>query len=281
MSDWERIEVLESSCIVCGKPDWCVRSATAVICARIPLCDLGNCVYCRAGRPKRAGDGGWLHVTSGAPRRRQVVKRHRVPDCDYLRQLNEAFRADIQPGQLEWWATKLGVSATCLERLQMGWSGAYPVGVTFPIQNPAGQICGISVRRISGDKTCVRGSAMAGGLFVPTELDNTRGLFLTEGASDAAALLSLGLQAAGRPSTSTRAETVRRFVHTYGFRRIVVVADNDRHGAGQAAATALAHYLAHFVAHVHLLVPPEKDVRLWVRHGADRNAVLKGLRRVN
>jgi hypothetical protein len=282
MSDWERVEVLRSTCVVCGKPDWCLRSATAAICARIPLCELRSCLHCRAGHPKRAGEGGWLHQTSArSGRRRQISKCHRIPDYIYLQQLHEAYRADVQPGQIEWWAKKLGVSAASLERLQMGWSGTCPVGATFPIQYPAGQICGISVRHFNGGKSCIRGSAMGSGLFVPTGLDNSRGLLLTEGVSDAAALLSLGLQAVGRPSISTRAEVVRRFLHANQFQRVVVVADNDGHGAGQVAAVALVRYLTHFVAHVDLLVPPQKDVRSWVNHGADRRAVLKGLRRVD
>jgi phage/plasmid primase-like uncharacterized protein len=163
----------------------------------------------------------------------------------------------------------------------MGWSSSVPIGVTFPLQDPSGSPCGIHVRTMDGTKTCIRGSALGSGLFVPLRLDPSRQLFLAEGCSDCAALLSIGLEAVGRPSTSTRPEVVRRFLQAQGFLEIVVVADNDRHGAGQAAATALAKYLRHFVDAVQLLIPPTKDVRQWVQQGADRATVLKGLTRVD
>jgi hypothetical protein len=196
-----------------------------------------------------------------------------------LQQQHNAFLADVHAAQFDWWARKLGVSVHSLRRLEMGWSNCSPTGITFPVRTPAGDICGISVRSIVGSKRCVSGSSL-NGLFVPNGLDKQRVLFLPEGASDTAALLSIGLQAAGRPSTATRPEVVRRFVMRHGFQRVVVVADRDAHGAGQAAAKALVQYLGHFVRCA-LLLPPVKDVRQWISQGAGRDEIVKGIQHVD
>jgi hypothetical protein len=277
MFDWQRIESLGTLCGLCHKPDWCLQSGGAIICARTQRCNLDTCRFCRSGRSRRAGEGGWLHLTARPSRQqRSRSKRHRVVDQNFFEQLHRIFLSDIQAGQYDWWAQQLGVTAYALRRLEMGWSNCPPVGVTFPLRSPTGNICGISVRSIDGSKRCIPGSALGSGLFVPEGLNAQRVLFLPEGASDTAALISVGLQAAGRPSTSTRPELVRRFVMRHGFRRVVVVADRDAHGAGQSAATTLAQYFKHFVR-CDLLLPPVKDVRQWIRQGADRNQVLKGI----
>ena len=162
----------------------------------------------------------------------------------------------------------------------MGWSGSYPIGATFPLRSPIGRICGISIRSIHGRKTCIRGSALGSGLFVPTGLTADNELFLAEGASDTAALLSLGLPAVGRPSTSTDPEVVRRYLRHQAFQRVVVVADNDPHGAGQSAAWSLANYLKHFIG-CRLLIPRAKDVRDWIGQGTDRNQIMEAVQDVN
>jgi hypothetical protein len=276
MVAWERIEYLGELCRLCNKDDWCLTSPTALICARVKQCELPTCTFCVDGNPKRVGEAGWLHLLKRTVAHRPRCFSFRVPDVEYFQSLHDTYRANLETGQLLWWAQHLGVSPIALDRLGMGWCDEAR-GITFPTTRLDGRITGLQIRRVDGRKHAVSGSATSQGLFVPSELDPQRGLFLSEGASDCASLLSLGLQAAGRPSVSTDYDLVRRFVVSRQFQHIAVVGDNDPHGRGQAAAAELANYLRHFCQRAYLLIPPVKDIRLWVAQGAARGDLLKGL----
>ena len=98
-------------------------------------------------------------------------------------------------------ALKLGVLPGDLDHLQVGWlerpgkTGIY----TFPEFNAAGEIIGISTRTIGGKKKMLAGSER--GLTIPEVCDLIRGpILIVEGATDTAALLSMGLAGIGRPS---------------------------------------------------------------------------------
>jgi len=110
------------------------------------------------------------------------------------------------------------------------------------------------------------------GLFLP-EGEPAECLFLPEGPTDTAALLSLGFFAVGRPSCQGGVSHAVGYVRRHRPRQVVVVADADT--PGQDGARRLAAVLRALARDVRLLMPPppHKDVRDWVRDGATKQDI--------
>lgn len=170
-------------------------------------------------------------------------------------------------------ADSLGVSVGVLRRLGTFWSdlqGAYG----FPMSTtPGGPVVGIRFRSSFGKNK--KWSAKGGreGLFIPCDLDlsKTKRLFLTEGPTDTAAILALGLEAVGRPSCRGGGDACAVIARG---RDVVVVSDRDE--VGKQGAEHLASSLLLFASSVKIIKPPAtfKDVRAWVRAGATRADIL-------
>lgn len=152
------------------------------------------------------------------------------------------------------------------------------MGFTFPLIDPTGQVVGVQIRTLDGFKCMIAGSSVAG-MFLPTRLDEQRTVFSPEGASDCAALNTLGLQAIGRFSKNTSPRLVARFVRSLRIRRLIAVADLDPDDGGIHSARRLATYCGHF-CQTSLLIPKEKDCRSWVRAGASRADIIKEIKDV-
>jgi hypothetical protein len=107
------------------------------------------------------------------------------------------------------------------------------------------------------------------GLFVPDGLPDVapERLFIAEGPTDTAAVLSVGLPAIGRASctgsVAMECETVRRIKPT----ECVLIADGD--DAGRRGAESLAVGLLTCCRSVRVIVPPEPfgDAREWIAQG--------------
>jgi hypothetical protein len=186
----------------------------------------------------------------------------------------------IQPDRLQALADDLGLSVVSLQRLGIGWSGAYRAW-TFPMFAAACgvlRVDGIRVRRPSGDKLAMTGSR--NGLFVPGGLDRhddaqpigaiiarDNPLFICEGPTDTAAMLDLGFHAIGRPSCSGGTAHVVALVASMRSPDVVLMADAD--APGQRGAAALAKTLSASGVAVRVLTPPSeyKDVRAWKQSG--------------
>lgn len=143
-------------------------------------------------------------------------------------------------------------------------------------RNAAGEVIGTAYRNADGSKTMRRGSKR--GLILVWPLPTYAGtsaddpVFICEGASDTAAMLSMGLHAVGIPSAGT---VDPRLCELVADRHVVVAADTDR--AGQASASKLMAALHVTVASVRMIRPPgvAKDVRAAVIAGADRDEFLR------
>jgi hypothetical protein len=143
--------------------------------------------------------------------------------------------------------------------------------------NGSGDPVGIHLRRWSGYKFAVPGSR--NGIFVPRALGTpVSRLFVTEGVSDTAALLSMGFaEAVGRPSCAGGRALLTQFVCRHQVREVVIVADSDE--AGIRGAGDLAPTLAVYVPTIRVIKPPAgiKDVRLWLREGATADDVVQAI----
>jgi hypothetical protein len=234
-------------------------------------------------------------ATTISSRTRSVTSRDFSADLWRLRsQLASASRDEL--------AVALGVAGASLGALQLGWAtaldlkqlGAGPrdkFGRTdgaFAIPEFDGQraLVGFAFRTIDGAKGAAAGSiGSRRGLVIPSDFDESKGCILVvEGASDVAALHSLGLRAVGRPSNTGGADFLARLLKDYPD--FIVLGENDKKPDGRfpghEGMTSVSRALANALGRpVRAALPPQasKDVRQWLqarrREGldlADRDA---------
>jgi hypothetical protein len=178
-------------------------------------------------------------------------------------------------------AQQLGLPEAVLDLL---WVGLLRPGVwSFPEYDGQGRAIGLTLRFPDGSKKAVAGSRR--GSTVPAPLLEGRWaplppgpLYIAEGATDTAALLAVGCLAVGRPAAIPSPavcaffkEFLAKYQATHTGREVVVVGDNDPHGAGIRGALALKGFLENVLGKpVHAARPQDgfKDVREQVTGGA-------------
>lgn len=272
-------------CPVCGKPDWYListddtASPSRVICARVES-------------PLRWGDAGWLHQLredggSGLRRFRRALKAS-SPGAGMVDVgiLADRFTRALSAPLLGSLCSRLGLNPEGLAQLGLGWASAIVLseagtrcqseGVrSFPMRNAAGRVVGIRLRTRVGFKYSITGSKQ--GLFIPNGLKCDRLLLVTEGPTDAAALLDMGFNAIGRPSCNVGRSLVRAVVQARQPSEVVVVADNDV--PGQRGADQLAKAVLPYCRTVRVITPPSglNDVREWKKAGATAKDVMAAI----
>ena len=172
---------------------------------------------------------------------------------------------DGHPDMQEGLAFGLGLDGASFAALDVRYDAAKEC-MSFPMRNPQGEITGLRYRHLAtGRKWSEKGSR--DGLFMPREPERTEHLVITEGPTDTAAALSLGLNAVGRSSCLSGVPLIRDLVHARQIRRVTIVADHDRPGMDGAHRLAAALPVLS-----RILVPPEgiKDMRDWYRQGLTR-----------
>ena len=244
-------------CPICGKPNWCLiaKDGSHAICPRV-----------ESGEP--FGDAGWKHPLEGAIANHVRTYASAEPkaaeptiDCDSL-QVELTANADD-----DWileTAGELGVSFSSLVRLGIGQT--MMSHATFPMYNGDCDIVGFRVRRPDGRKYAITGSRS--GVFVPRLDEHAEVVYITEGPTDTAAVLTLGLYAIGRPSCMGGAKYVSALIEKMNWDP-VIICDND--GPGIDGAQRLSRMLG--VARI--ISPPRgiKDVRAWVADGVTADVV--------
>jgi hypothetical protein len=268
-SQWTRVN-FNQRCPICDSATWCLVSpdGTAVICPRTP-----------EGAVKCLPDSGYLHFLKPRNGRLTTSLTVTIPatiDRADLAELAAVFRDAVRPDRLLQLAGRLGVSAESLRRLGIGWSeeeGAW----SFPMTDAQGRMRGIRLRSSSGQKFAVKGGHE--GLFIPENQKPSRQLLITEGPTDLAAILDLGFTAIGRPNCTGGKALILELIQAERPAEVAIMSDRDEHGRGLAGALDLAGCLALYVPRLRVLLPPEgiKDVRDWVRSGANRQTVLDAI----
>ena len=260
-SNWHNVSRREP-CPVCHKPDWCTISNDGAMCV---------CRRVESDRPARSGVG-WIHrlgngSTAGMGRVLNPSFHNSTippfPHSHNFTLLHAAF--DGHPDMQEGLAFGLGLDGASFAALDVRYDAAKEC-MSFPMRNPQGEITGLRYRHLAtGRKWSEKGSR--DGLFMPREPERTEHLVITEGPTDTAAALSLGLNAVGRSSCLSGVSLIRDLVHARQIRRVTIVADHDRPGMDGAHRLAAALPVLS-----RILVPPEgiKDMRDWYRQGLTR-----------
>lgn len=252
---WLRVSKNEP-CPVCHRPDWCGRSSdgATVVCMRVES-------------PTATKNNGWLHRIGDAPpaaTRCRVICAVVAPD---LSELARHYREQATPARLEGLAGILGIDPIGLVRVGAGW--AKPGVWAFPMQNDRGRVTGIRYRAATGSKWAEKGGV--DGVFRSANGDPQGVLVVPEGATDSAALASLGFDVAGRPCCTGGTAIVSRLARG---RDVAIVADSD--GPGRRGAGSLASAVLTYARSVRIVEPPapHKDSRAWIAAGATRDDVL-------
>ena len=224
---WKRVS-RESPCSICKKPDWCLlaEDGNAVICARV-----------QSDRPMRTGVG-WLHPVGNEPPSKWRTVQRSKPKRSSVELLAIAKQCcnDLSKDKLSWLAFQLGVSPESLQSLRVGWSvGKH--AYSFPMRDEAGRVCGIRYRcELNGSKFSEAGGR-EGMFFRPEMLADF--LVIAEGASDAAAVMTVGFQSViGRANNVGNVSQLLSILRGHRFNRVVVVPDSDEPGQRGAAALA-------------------------------------------
>jgi hypothetical protein len=226
--------------------------------------------------PKRCGEAGWLHRLRDdwRPAHRAVRSIALPPDRPRpdLVQLTEDYQSAVRPDRLDQLARSLGLSASGLQQLGIGWSAAYRAW-SFPMWDSAGRVVGIRLRREDGRKFSVRGGRE--GLFLHDTAPARRApLLICEGPTDTAALIDLDFaNVAGRPSCTGGIRLSVELVQRREPTAVIIVADNDE--PGRRGGDNLASVLAVYAPTVQVIAPPPgiKDARAWLQAGATRQDV--------
>ncbi|NQV24929.1 MAG: hypothetical protein HQ518_11230 [Rhodopirellula sp.] len=229
-NNWSRVS-RTNPCPICDGPDNCTVSTDgcAVWCGRVP-----------EGSLKQNGGGQWLHVRTDGYRThdyehpshqkrrkpaRQARKSAHKTDWQWLIEHGNSL-PEIRDRRSEL-AQQLGVSVKPLARLQVGWSPRKQCWL-FPERDGCGNIIGISKRFRNGRKRQVTGGNR-GLCYAPDWEADSGPVLLVEGATDTAALLSIGLCAIGRPSNSGGVALLCELLCRLPFdREVIVVGENDR-----------------------------------------------------
>ena len=189
--------------------------------------------------------------------------------CDLIARV---FTRNLTDAGRDHLALLLGVSPDALRRLQVGWNPAQQV-TSWPMRNDAGEIVGVRLRDPeTSRKWSVGGSDGHGVFYDPDQVLNApqgARVWICEGASDTAALLTLGLMAIGCPSSGVGGGFIASIGHRIRPAEWVIVADADPKGI-EGAKQLQSDLVA--VAPVRIIYPPTgcKDARAWLGLGAKR-----------
>lgn len=261
----------QNPCPVCGKPDYCfiTDDGAKAVCMRVP-----------SEHPTKSSDcQGYVHILKDTPREARPMPvrpvRRPVPRVDpgaYMERLRQGGWSD---GVSAWLAGKLGVSAASLDALAPA-ADFIAKAFAFPMRDGHGKVVGIRYRAMDGSKWSKTGSAQ--GLFYRSDIQPCRVIAVCEGPTDTAAALTLGLSAVGRASCNGGEDMLNVLFTRLGVDECVIVADNDgekldayghRMEPGLNGALKLASRLC---VPSRIIIPPCKDIRLWVRSGATLEA---------
>lgn len=169
--------------------------------------------------------------------------------------------AETQPPQVDELARNLGVDAMALEHLGCAWCSCFGCWAV-PMWDEWNECIGIQLRWADGFKKTLAGSR--NGMFVP-RLNPQSTACITEGASDCASALSLGLYAIGRHSCSDNPMRINACLKRLRVTQVIIIADPDTPGIAGAGKLAEALTMPCCI-----YVPPAEDFRCAVRSGLTR-----------
>ncbi len=222
------------------------RQHPCPICERADNCSMsidGGAVYCgrvEQGSVGQNAGGQYLHIIGDGKQRRDEYehpshRRERVEpekskghiDFGHVAR-TASCRADA-PQRRQELADVLGVAVAALDRLRVGpWGHKDGLHWLWPERNAAGDVIGLNRRYRDGSKIAWPGSRR--GLIYCDDWQDADGpVYLVEGPSDTAAMLSMGLCVVGRPSNTGGVELlIELLANVPHEQEVIVLGENDR-----------------------------------------------------
>lgn len=265
---WRRV-TRAAPCGICLRSDWCSEGSHYWHCMRI-------------ASDKPCNSGGWFHRIDGSTRPKVVPTREEPKRAIDLVPLYMKWLKRTEQRHLDQLSRLLHVEELPLRALGVVWAEEHDAW-GFPMLNSDREVTGMRLRNERGEKWAVRGGK--NGLFVPRHSPGNR-VYITEGPTDCAALLSLGLYAIGRPSCNEGAAILSELLPRLGVREAVIVADHDRdknapdgrsYNPGVDGALGLSMRLP--VPNC-IWLPPTKDARDFVKHGGTAVQIENSIRSI-
>lgn len=256
----------ERPCPVCGRTDgWCTIKHSG---------EVAQCMRVEEGAFKSEYHGaglGHFHKLD-KPLHSLPDPEEAPPEIDAKHIAKVCYNL-CSPQMYDRIARHLNVTVESLQRLRVGWSYEHDA-MTFPMRGDTDHVIGIRLRNIKGRKWAIPGSR--NGIFIPRQLSGKGPLFVVEGPTDTAALLSLGFDAIGRPSDTAGANLIVWWLMQQPRRHLVIALENNepesaadenaKRGAGDLKARC---YYKDCVETVTVWrCDKAKDVREWINEGA-------------
>lgn len=274
---WKRVSP-KHPCPVCQKKDYCCITDDG---------SLTLCMRVESSRPSRGKAGGWLHKT-GEPSGHKRLDRQSEPKHiseQSAAKLLRTWKRDTNRRNVEQLAVDLGVKAWSLESLGVVWCDGRSCWA-FPMKDIRGKPIGIRFRT-SQRKVSVGGSKS--GLFFSDGLCARETVWLTEGPTDTAALMSIGAKCVvGRSSLTSCWDDVRAILAKFKAKRAILVTDDETTeekleakergeivgpvSPGRVESRRLAKTLS--LPCKFVLVPGCKDIREYVKSGGTMKGII-------
>ena len=219
---WVRV-TKAAPCPVCGRPDWCGRSADGVVvrCTRIesPKASTG-----------RDGSSAWIHrLTEPLPPITPTKKPAKVSRIEWARRAAEMFKHPQAEKRREELSALLGVSVQSLVDLEVGVGFDYDGNWFWAFPERDVRWCPVGIKRRYPDGAQKHMPGATPGLYMVRDWWLNPGpVFLPEGGSDTAALLTMGLCAVGRSSNTGSIERLIGLLMDCTHKPVVVLGENDR-----------------------------------------------------
>lgn len=156
------------------------------------------------------------------PKSPRWLKDDNLP-ARYFEDLMTNWTKETTSEDLHWLADDLGVAREPLHCLGVAWADDHNA-FAIPMRHGDGTMCGIRLRDKNAKKWAVKGSRQ--GLFIPTGVPR-REMAVTEGPTDCAAVLSMGLFAIGKSAAMQAPEEILIFIKIHNIQRVIVFPDND------------------------------------------------------
>lgn len=221
--DWVRV-TKGYPCPCCERPDWCAVAGDVVKCMRV-----------QSEREVQHTDGtiGWLHRLSEEVPPPPKPRKKAKPVGDVSALASSMFKhSEAKRVRLDL-ADHLGVEEWALEDLRVGvgwdrWSDQPVEYSSFPSRDGRGTPIGI-IRRYSDGKKLTYPGTRNSGVFVAEQWWIHPGpIFIPEGGSDVAALLSEGFPAIGRPSCCGGLDPVVSMIQRRAYDRdVIIIGEQD------------------------------------------------------
>jgi DNA primase len=163
--------------------------------------------------------------------------KYKIPSTPQIQ--SHAKALGVLPGSLRWMDARISDGV-----------------LVFPMRDEDRKIIGLRFRARNGRKWSL--TSARSGLFIPNLKFKFPNLFITEGPTDCAALLTTGLFGIGRASCLGQEKMIAAYLEKNGVTEVVIVADDDTPGLD--GAIKLREILS-ATCHAVIRKPPHKDIR--------------------